>query len=223
MTGGTDSREELNTKVAYKLWKATQERDASAYPLVREVLLDMAEQRYEYLRDVRLNAFDYIKATGDSRVLPSLKEIAKLPSADENTLEGVLDAYAISGALGALVDFGSDDAAELSRRHVFSHPFVQITALRNLKDLKVWEATQEIEELFCSTPAVGDNHVELSLAAAFLEASPETTSTICPCMKEVSTAFKEKIEAPLVGSGTITYENLGKALKSLELSLDCPR
>jgi len=222
MTGGTDSREELNTKVAYKLWKATQERDASAYPLVREVLLDMAQQRYQYLRDVRLNAFDYIKATHDSRVLPLLKEIAKLPSADENTLEGVLDAYAIMGALSALVTFGADEAAELSRRHVFSHPLVQVTAIRNLTHLAVWEATPDVEQVFCSTPRVSANDVELAQAAKFLEASPETSLSICPCIDATRSAFKEMIGAPLEGEGTIFSEQLGKSLTALTARLGCP-
>jgi hypothetical protein len=222
MTGGTDSREELNTKVAYKLWKATQERDPSAYPLVHEVLLDMTEQHYEYLRDVRLNAFDYIAATGDSRVLPLLKEIAKLPSASDDSVEAILDAYAISGALKALVSFRSEDAASINRRHVFGHPLVQTAAIDNLKHLRVWEATSDVEEMFCSTPPVGGNHVRLAAAAEFLDASPETSGAICPCIDATRNAFKEKIDAPLEGEGTIIYEQLGKSMTALTARLGCP-
>jgi hypothetical protein len=182
----------------------------------------MAERRYEYLRDVRLNAFDYIEATGETRVLPLLKEIAKLSSADEDTLEGVLDAYAIRGALNALFNFGSDDAAALSRRHVFGHPLVQLTAIRNLTKLAAWEATPEVEEVFCSTPPVGDNHVELARAAEFLEASPETSSAICPCIDEIGAAFRKEIEVSGTDPLYDFFRELDESMKAITARLGCP-
>lgn len=223
LAGGATPKQEHSEQVAYELMIATQARDPSAYPLLEEVLRDMSDQTYIYFRDARLKAFEYIEATEQKRALPLLKEVASLPPPVGESLEAILDAIAIDGALGALIALGDEEAGELSRRHIFGHPAVQSGALRHLAALKMWNATPEVEDLFCTIEATGDLHVQIESAAAFLASSPETTDQVCPCFNRIREAFAEKFaRARSEGNPLFMfYERLDASMRALDDRFGC--
>lgn len=212
---------DLNTAVAESLSKAAQDKDPSAYPLTHEVLLDILGHRYKYYKDARVAAFEYIRATNRREAIPLLKEVARIRTQDDDSFKTVLDAWAVKEALSSLLSLGSPDTATLSREQVFAHPLVQITAIDNLKDLEFWRATPDVERMLCSTATDEDHHVELASAAEFLEASPEASRAICPCIDKISTALGDKFYAPLQEAPSVFYRRLGDFITALGGRLNC--
>jgi hypothetical protein len=221
VAGGAKLPDELNARTVERLLKAKDQKDTSAYPLAQKVLLDMAGQHYRYLREARVAAFEYVRGTTDTRALPLVQEIAKLPSTYGDSPGDILDAYAIREALKTLFILGCEDTAELSRRHIFSDPLVGLMAINNLTQLEDWQSTTAIEQLFCSMAPVAANHVQLAEAAKFLELSPETSRSICTCMDKVEVAFKDRIGVSLKEAGSVFYDQLGNSIAVLRSRLEC--
>lgn len=215
-------RVEDSSETVHRLSAAAERTDTSEFPLAERVLRDMAAPRYDYSRDVRTVTFDYLRATHDPRALPWLRRIARLPSRDSEQPNATLDSYAIGGALSLLAELDADQAAVWSREHIGSHPFVQNVALRILEELSAWEATADVEELFCSPPKNLDHHVQLTLAAEYLAASPATATSTCPCISGIREAVAKEIEASSSDELDLRYEALSKAAAHLAERLECP-
>jgi hypothetical protein len=219
--GGIHASQGLTVATYQRLSRAAVHHDASAYPLAHDVLLDIADRRYTYYRDARVAAFEYIRAMKTKKAMPLIKEIAKIPTTDEDSLKNVLDAWAVREALDTLLSLGSKETAELSRHQLFGHPFVQLMAIQNLEELEYWDATPDVERMLCSTPPDGDHHVELKAAGEFLEASPDTSHAICACLDKISIALGDKFYAPIKKTASPFYRPLGDAVAALGARLNC--
>src|SRR6185503_20241518 len=100
------------------------------------------------------------------------------------------DLLAIEAALTALTEMRDVEAVELNRRRL-DDDSIRGIALTNLKELKAWDATADVEAWFATTPLRRDGMHDLSKAAMFLSSSPRSTGASCTAIERIRRSFPE--------------------------------
>lgn len=180
-----------------KLARAIAEGDRSrALDLVRPVLEDEVDERYQFDYEARWNADNAIRDFRLIEAIPLLRKVASLSysapvavGADaETSRRDLLKILAIKSALANLTLLEDSQALVLSRIHVAS-PVISSTAIRNLKQLQDWKSTEQIRRLLATREPTREAFLDLSAALDFLVSSPQSQSQDCGILRRLIASY----------------------------------
>jgi hypothetical protein len=154
-----------------------------------EVLADILTRGYRYSGDQRKTAIEDIALRDGAKSAAVLRQVAEMRRSLEPTRE-LADLLVIEAALTALTEMRDVEAVELNRRRL-DDDSIRGIALTNLKELKAWDATADVEAWFATTPLRRDGMHDLSKAAMFLSSSPRSTGASCTAIERIRRSFPE--------------------------------
>jgi hypothetical protein len=157
-----------------------------------EVLADILTRGYRFSGDQRATAIEDIAVRDGVKSAAVLRQVAEMRRSLEPSHE-LADLLAIDAALSALTEMRDGKAVELNRRRL-GDDNVRGIALINLRVLKAWEATGEVEAWFATAPLRAEEMHEISGAATFLALSPRSTSVSCAGIDRIRRKFPECLE-----------------------------
>lgn len=201
-----------------------------ALELAKRVLEDELGEKYIFDYEARSNAAHAIRDLQLVELSSLLRDVAGLPYSppsgprpyEDRVFEhDLLKVHAITSALSLLISLGDDEALRLNRLHI-SSPVISTTAIRNLKQLKDWEATQQVREMLQAREPTPEAFLDLSVALEFIAASPLAEPRDCVILERLRSVFATCFDevAPPAVSGCDDYD---AAVKMLGARLGCKR
>jgi hypothetical protein len=200
----------------------------SALELALPVLEDEAGDTYRFDYEARWNAANAIRDLRLTETIPLLRKVAGRsyssprpePTGPEESQRDLLKIFAIKSALSGLTLLGDPEAAMLNRQHVAS-PVIASTAIRNLKQLEDWEATEQIRRTLEEREHTREAFLDLSAALDFLAASPLSKTEDCALLQRLKTTYASCFDAGSRPPGIAGCEDFVRAARAFEARLQC--
>ena len=220
------SSQQVSEALARAIAQGTRSR---ALELVGPVLEDEAGSEYRFGYEARWNAanavrdFRLVEEVYLLRKVASLPDSAANPTGDksEDSLRNLLKILAVKSALSGLTLLGDSEAVALNRLQVLS-PVISSTAIRNLKELKDWEATERIRSVLTNRALTPEAFLDLDAALDFLVASPMSEPRDCALLQRLTVGYRSCFDAELRPPGIAGCEDFVQTAKAFEARFQCP-
>jgi hypothetical protein len=169
-----------NDETAAFLANVENPDDPRLPPVIDRVLSDVEEGTFRYDDQVRKYAFDAIRLLPrDIGIRKRVRLIAARPIPTGRSWHAVLEFVAVLGALGVLTELQDAEAVRLNQSRL-TDPLLEYTAVGDLRLLRAWSATAEVEwsfKNFRHRPV--RDPATLASYLLFLAESPSTSTSIC--------------------------------------------
>ncbi len=174
------TRPHSNRAIALFLANIENPNDPRLSPIIDRVLTDIEQGTYRYDDQVRKYVFDALRLLPqDASLRERVRLIARRQIPVGSSWHAVLEFVSVLGALGLLTELKDKDAVSLNQTRL-TDPLLRHTAVDDLRLLKAWEATDDVERAFANFQLQPKRDpTVLASYLLFLSESPRTSASAC--------------------------------------------